>query len=426
MRRKSVRLSWAIAALVIAGCGDAAEGLPEWTGSVDTTASGIVVVRNPSTPSWDSANAWRLADTVLLGTIEGGGPEQFGDVRAVELDPRGHLWVLDNQAKEIRVFDAEGEHVRTIGGDGEGPGEFRNPTGLTWDPTGRLWVMDPRLDRYSVFDTSGALVATYRRPIGSWGYVWDGRFGTDGRLYERTSRITGVDANGRTQREGVFVALTFDSAGLAAADTFAFSGPSEDRPPSYFRVEYPAGSPIVNSIRRIPYAATGAMTFDPAGYLWGGRGDDYLVGKATLTGDTVIILEREFTPEAVSDAEQERALEELLGDLRPGAIYEDPVIPDVKPAFDELIIDDAGYLWVRVGSSIDAAEGSATRSTFDVFHPTGRYLGRLETPYSPGKPPVIRGDRIAGVTVDELGINYVAAYRIAGRDVPRPDLASRR
>ncbi|MGH7475618.1 MAG: hypothetical protein ACRELD_04960 [Longimicrobiales bacterium] len=52
---------------------------------------------------------------------------------------------------------------------------------------------------------------------------------------------------------------------------------------------------------------------------------------------------------------------------------------------------------------------------YDVFDPRGRYLGSIETPYAPWKPPVVRGEWMAGVATDELGVDYGVLFRLGGR-----------
>ncbi len=63
-------------------------------------------------------------------------------------------------------------------------------------------------------------------------------------------------------------------------------------------------------------------------------------------------------------------------------------------------------------------EPEVEETTFDVFDPEGRYLGEVVAPYQvePHPPPVIRGDRIAFVTKDELDVGYVVTMRIRGRN----------
>ena len=60
---------------------------------------------------------------VSLGGPNAEGPTQFFRIDRVVF-VGDELWVADGQSAELRVFDAQGAHVRTLGGRGDGPGEF--------------------------------------------------------------------------------------------------------------------------------------------------------------------------------------------------------------------------------------------------------------------------------------------------------------
>ena len=83
------------------------------------------------------------------------------------------------------------------------------------------------------------------------------------------------------------------------------------------------------------------------------------------------------------------------------------------PLLGELLVDDAGYLWVR-----SDAEGAGPG--FDVFDPDGRDLGRASSDVliNSWVPPVIVGDRLYAVVRDTLDVPYVVRARIEGRAPP--------
>jgi len=66
----------------------------------------------------------------------------------------GRLYVADTMAHDIKVFDAGGAHVQTIGRRGEAPGEFNFPTHLTF-AAGELYVTDTLNNRVQVLDAAG-------------------------------------------------------------------------------------------------------------------------------------------------------------------------------------------------------------------------------------------------------------------------------
>src|SRR5690606_14761897 len=144
--------------LVVACASDAGPPMQRWSGTVDTLPSGHVVVRNDDRPLWREDTGWRVVEEVRIGSVEGGRPEAFGTVEALEVDGEGRIWVLDRRAQQLIVFDAAGAHVRPIGRRGGGPGEFMEPVTVHIAPGDHLWVVDIGTHRISVLDTAGQYV----------------------------------------------------------------------------------------------------------------------------------------------------------------------------------------------------------------------------------------------------------------------------
>jgi hypothetical protein len=83
-------------------------------------------------------------------------------------------------------------------------------------------------------------------------------------------------------------------------------------------------------------------------------------------------------------------------------------IPRTKPYFDAVYVDPDGVLWVSVPAA-------PQQTSFAVFDPEGRYLGRLQidgVERVPYLPPVVRNDRLYVVGTDELGVQRVHVFAI--------------
>ena len=89
-----------------------------------------------------------------IGEFEGGGDQTLDFVTDVRPLPDGRLAVVDQGAYHVRVFDAQGALLRTIGRNGDGPGEFRRP-GALMVRDDSLWVTDERDRTLSVFSLDG-------------------------------------------------------------------------------------------------------------------------------------------------------------------------------------------------------------------------------------------------------------------------------
>ncbi len=368
----------------VVGC--RGEGLRDteltWRGSIDTLESGTVLVRNPAVPVWGSTTAWTLEEELRIGSLEGPEPELFGSIAAVSTDARGNIYVLEEQAQEIRVFAPDGSYRRTIGSKGSGPGELSRAFGLAWDGHGRLWVPDAGNVRYVVFDSLGMLQEEYHRPLNPV-LPFLGLFDTSGRLLDLSARASAQ------QLDFIPVSFTTDPP------EFQYWPPVTQR--TYF-----GPAPLGISLLR----PRQTLSLSKSGLIWFGSTDVYRLYQRTLAGDTVRIVEHSSDAVALSDSEREAILAEMAEYPRP---LDPDLIPTHKPAFNRLVLDSGGYLFV----SVPGTEEQHGR-LIDVFDPEGRYLGRMTSPVRLDwmVPPKITNDNLLGVARDNLDVSYVVRLRI--------------
>jgi len=93
-----------------------------------------------SAPAAPAARTLSIVDSI--GVAAGDSDYVFGSIDRVCFGEDGSILVLDRISCRIRVFDAEGGLVRTVGGYGEGPGEYMNPTDMAVLGDGRIIVCD--------------------------------------------------------------------------------------------------------------------------------------------------------------------------------------------------------------------------------------------------------------------------------------------
>jgi hypothetical protein len=372
--------------------------------SVDTLESGVVLVHSEAVGLWGPGEAWTAVEETRIGSANAADPNVlFADIWDVTLDGLGRIYVLDRQPNEVRVFSPSGAYVCTLGREGGGPGEFRNPIGLAWGPEGNLWVVDVGNGRYSVFDSAGRYLDSYPRRIGAWGYPWGGGFDDAGRLYEPSLVRDAVAGEARS----VYIAHDV-SEGLVAADTFDL--PDYDASSWSYTFQIQGGATTV----QIPFAPRLRWRFDGSGGIWFGVSDAYRLYHRTLDGDTTLIVEREYEPIPMEEADREAVRERFpeLGEQQANAIV--ARMPEVKPAFETFVVDDLGYLWVKQ-TSASQEDRPYREAPFDVLDPEGRYLGAVRVDVGVYPPPRIIGNRLVGVVTDEFDTPYVVVHRIEGR-----------
>jgi len=93
----------------------------------------------------------------------------FNEPNDVAFGPKGEIYVSQGHGKgESRVlkFDAEGNFVKTWGGEGGGPGQFNQPHSIVADAKGTLYIADRsnQRQRIQVFDGDGHYVRETKHP----------------------------------------------------------------------------------------------------------------------------------------------------------------------------------------------------------------------------------------------------------------------
>lgn len=354
----------------------------------------------PADGAWRAGEEWKLVKEAQIGSADGEGAAMFANIVGLLVDPLDRVWVADGQQQEVRVFDARGRHVRTIGRKGGGPEEFGMLAGMDWGPDGNLWVVDGGNSRYAVWDTAGKLVATHRRASNMLMIPWSGGWDAEGRLYDIGGSAMGPE--GET--------LVRAGADLQPRDTFTI-------PP--FKGEFwevvneggaGRGRGRGRSIMRmnVPFTGSQEWRVDPRGNVWIARTQQYRLERHPFGGGAPdLVVERPTQPVKVADEDLERALGRFDDFKERGGQIDESRIPDTYPALQSFFFADDGHLWVFPQLGPD-------RPALDVFDPAGRFLGRV-TP--PGRVmtvpyPAIRGNRFVGVVRDENDVETVWVMRI--------------
>lgn len=76
----------------------------------------------------------------------------------VATDARGRLYVLDRDQNLVRIYDASGKQISTVGHKGKGPGEFAEPGELGVGADGSIVVSDNAKRAFVRFDASGKVL----------------------------------------------------------------------------------------------------------------------------------------------------------------------------------------------------------------------------------------------------------------------------
>lgn len=411
-------------ALAATGCAGADGGTEaELVMRVDTVGD-TVIVRTEQGSVWGPGV--ELVPVLRIGELDGSEEYNFGLVAGISLAADGSLLVLDQQALAVRVFDREGRHTRSFGRSGGGPGELSHPTGLAVLPDGRVLVSDPRNARVNVYTPHG-------EPEDSWPmsptFVIPNqiRATRDGRAYVLAVFSTMMD--GAIVRGYVRVGPEGTPADTIATPDWDFEPPMLTA-----RMERDGSRSVSNT--NVPFAPGITWTLSPLGYPVGGVSNRYAV-EAFRPDGRILRMERAAEPVPVSAGErafQEHMVTRSMRNTDPAWRWSGAAIPATKRVFGSIQADDDGRIWVRVampGEVVPPEDRSEPRPgedpqpegpepwreplVYDVFDPDGRFLGTLPMP-ARFTLHGARGDEVWGVQRDELGVDYVALFRIEGTE----------
>lgn len=373
----------ALLLLVSAGCGQE----PPASDAPEFSDEERLVVSNPGPDAADAE--WRLVEDLRIGRVDGAGPEVFGQVAAVEIDPDGRIYVAEGRPHQIRVFDADGRHLRTIGSEGRGPGQFSLISGLAWH-SGFLWVMDPLNRRLTVFGEGVDPRATHPRDMGlNVTIPWAGRVDSLGRLHDVE---TEAGPRGTARKFRVRYRMDPDE-GLRVLDSLRI--PDIEVPTHVFRREG------VTEVSAYPFSPRVQTAVAPDGGIWLANTAEYRLHKLDYRGDTMrtVGLRQPSPPVTAEERDSAAAATGLEPDR----------IPDVKPAIRYFDVGDDGRLWVQ------PVRERGAPAVWDVFEDDGAYVGRVRNAPSfeigPARPAV--GDGVVvGVVRGALGVPYVVRARL--------------
>ncbi|MEJ2722397.1 MAG: hypothetical protein P8181_14855, partial [bacterium] len=124
----------------------------DWAGEI-VDVDGIPHVRNPAEPMSSDLDVgarllWRAGGDEASDVL-------FGTVVEILLDDDGNTYMLDQQLSEIKLYDAEGRFLRTLGRSGEGPGEFNRPGGMFLIPNDGVGVFQMMPSRVVALNREG-------------------------------------------------------------------------------------------------------------------------------------------------------------------------------------------------------------------------------------------------------------------------------
>ncbi len=320
----------------------------------------------------------------------------------VVLGEDGHYYVTDTREKRIVAFDANGEFVWSMGGRGSGPGEFISISILAADSRGLL-LFDDVLNRSTRYQYDGVLAAIFSAPPGS--PRLDAMFPLEdgGLLLLHQTLYPGPARTMLTRCIATRIFASKDTAWTITtkpvATYYIVANDAEEDVLGYYDYQ---GTPSVVLASEYGLLVSSGVDQELTWYSMNGN----LESRIPLMLPTMAVTKaeekaiREPKENYLRENPQARATRLVLKNFR---------LPPVKGHWDRLLIDNAGFIWLRVPDLISRRqrEGGAA---YRVLSRNGSYLGSTRLPVMQG---YIRNGLVAGIVQNtETGEQILTVFRI--------------
>ena len=344
-----------------------------------------------------------LTEVFRIGDEAAGDTVLFSDGLEVAVDSRGQLYVTDRGIAGIRVFSNSGALMRTIGRAGDGPGEFQRTPLVNVGLLDTVYALDTKAMRLTVFaPNSFSPVETI--DISGTETV-DAEFGT----FQSAQNLIGVVKNGFLVRyedlniplmsdmdapEYVVLKL-LDRKGNVSADTIV-QMPKRDM----LHARTSGGGAMM---AKVPFGRDAFIALSPDNLLYYGRNDAIEIKVRSIDGNTNRRIHVPHDPVPVTEVERNMWLSTY-----PDARHEmRSVLPETRPAYEALLLDDSERIWLRLSGPKGAVE-----VRWIVVNLEGRIQATTELP-STVWLKAIAGNRAFGASSEEdEGAPLVVAYEI--------------
>ncbi len=377
-----------VVVLMFFACGPGEEANPK---VVTEEIGGVTYVHNPAEPLHPEKTV-QFIEELSLDQEDADGNVVLYRPGSFAVDDRGYIYMAEMQDNVFKVFNPEGNLVKTFGSKGGGPGEFQSISSIGFTPGGRFIVTDFQANRTSIFDRDGNFIKDFK---------WTRRFVTM-LLVKADSYVTTeyVHEEGDSVQAQVHVVeLNFDGKVLRSYGTF--TNP---------RIGTVSMGEMMLAIG-VPQSPQSIFEGDPERFLlYHCLNSEYRIDVYDAEGKLVRVIDRPykllpFTAEGkmefVSRFEESsnEALKKMVNNLD---------MPDVKTVTDNMVADEAGNLWVITQESRE--ENGTELTAIDVFDDEGRYDTRVWMEHT---PRLFKGGKMYSfINDEETGYRTLKRYGV--------------
>ncbi len=337
-------------------------------------------------------------DTVLFRNHEG---------IEIAVDNTGQFFVGGWQESPVLAFSKKGEFVGYVGTKGEGPGEFVSSSSVIIGPKGHIYVFDFGRERLSVFEPE-LFQFSHSKSIANPGNLFS------------PNKLLGISENGyffryitshwmpHDQERGYkpgesrfeFVKLVDDN-GLIVVESVAQLPATEFAVTTYSDEETSSMNVYPLPFGRRPFFAY------KNGMIYTGWNDMINISVISEDGQILRTIKREHEVKRVTSKELRVKMSNMSMSRRERRdIRKSGLLPDTKPAYDAMIIDDNGHILIR-----EYPDAEAEFAKWLIIDSDGELVGEMELNANLLLKTIKDGRAYASINSETHG-PYVVVYSI--------------
>ena len=324
----------------------------------------------------------------------------FGKHLRMGMDSMGNVYVTDRTYPSVYVFSDTGRLIKEIGRAGMGPGEFGEPFGVFIDERDSLYVWDEGhgYDLLTVFSPrENEYVYSFRPVLNSTGnaYFLMGVV-PEGVLFRYVTPYYFEEIAGLTLESPRFQPVRLVDRGGEWV-----GGPLDVMPTSDVSVIRSRGGAAITDL---PFGRAPWSTVSMSGLIYSAFSDSSRVMIQSADGRVRRKVFWTHEPIPVTEKDLDHAFRDNSPRFRRAVMKFG--VPETKPAFQNIVVDDQERMWVQLSAPLGAPTAQHL-----ILDGEGTELGRAEFPIHV-RLHVIRGRRAYGVWDDDDAAPFIVAYAI--------------
>jgi len=299
-------------------------------------------------------------------------------------------------------FSDKGDFVGYLGAVGEGPGEFRNSNSLVIGLEDSIYVFDWGLNRLVVFDPKTLQYAYSRNTVSTES------------SFSMASELLGVTEKGYLYKFDIPFRSPGNELGIEPDDPRHSAIHFIDWKDVKIQrsiAELPASEHLVKtqgasiSVMPLPFGRSPFFVFKN-GVLYAGWNDTINISIISDTGEQIQVVKSEHESQSVTRKEIESFASNYREENRK-VMLESELIPETKPAYDAMVVDDHGNIWIR-----KYPDKGAELALWLIIDSNNRFVGEMELPSNLLLKTIQAGRAYASVESEIYG-PYIVVYSIS-------------